>query len=119
MKSRKTNWIGCMLSTNCLLKQDNELRTIGKVPGVGRTGKRRKQLLDNRKKTTRYSKMKQRALHRTLHCSLWRISFGRNNGPRARQTHTDLVMIITHSVDRTSRVEISQRQEKSLRTLHQ
>ena len=33
--------------------------------------------------------------------------------------HTDPIMKITHSLDRTSRVEISRSREKSLRTVHQ
>jgi hypothetical protein len=86
MKSRKANWIGRILRMNCLLKQVIELRTVGKIPGVGRSGRRRKQLLDNRKKTTKYSKLKERALDRTIHRSLWRPGFGRNNGPRPRHT---------------------------------
>lgn len=87
VESRKANWIGRILSMNCLLKQVIEIRTAGKVPGVGRSGRRREQLLDNRKKTTRYSKLKEKAQNRTLHRSLWRTYFGRKNGPRARQTH--------------------------------
>jgi len=86
MKSRKANWIGRTLSMNCLLKQVIELRTVGKVPRVGRSGRRRKHLLDNRKKTI-YSKLKKKPLDGTLHRSLWRTYFGRNNELPARQTH--------------------------------
>jgi len=94
MKSRNANWIGRILSMNCLLKHVIELRTVGKILGVGRSRRRCKQLLDNRKKT-RYSKLKEKALDHTLHLSLslslslslWRTCFGRNNEPRAKQTH--------------------------------
>jgi len=72
------------LGMNCLVKQVIELRTAGKVPGEGGSGRRSKQLLDNSKKTTKYSKLKEKALDPTR--SVWRTCFGRKTGPRAKQS---------------------------------
>ena len=48
---------------------------------TGRRGRRRKQLLDDFKGTGGYWKLKQGALYG----SLWKIPFGRVNGPIVRQ----------------------------------
>jgi hypothetical protein len=45
MQRRKTNWIGHILSRNCLLRHVIER----KVEGYGRRGRRRKHLLDDLK----------------------------------------------------------------------
>jgi hypothetical protein len=51
-----------MLRRNCLLKHVIE----GKIDGIGRRGRRYKQLLDGLKGTRRYWKLKQEALDRIL-----------------------------------------------------
>jgi hypothetical protein len=48
--SRTATRIGRILSMNCFLKQVIELRKVGKISRVGKSGRRCKQLLDNRKK---------------------------------------------------------------------
>jgi hypothetical protein len=53
-----------------------------RIEMTGRRGKRRKQLLDDLKEKTRYWKLKEEALDRTL----WRTRFGRGNGPVVIQT---------------------------------
>jgi hypothetical protein len=45
-KRRKTNWIGHILHSNCLLEHVTEGKTEGRTEVKGRRGKRRKQLLD-------------------------------------------------------------------------
>jgi hypothetical protein len=47
---------------------------------TGKRGRRRKRLLDDLKETTRYCKLKQETLHRTL----WRIRFEIGRGPVIR-----------------------------------
>ena len=48
IKRRKANWIGHILSRNCLLKQVIE----GKIEVTGRGGRSRKQVLDGLKEIT-------------------------------------------------------------------
>jgi hypothetical protein len=65
IKRKKANWIGHNLRRNCLLN-----KTLVKERYVeemrGRHGKRRKELLDDRKEKTAYWKMKNDALCREL-----------------------------------------------------
>jgi hypothetical protein len=78
IQRRKDNWIGHILRRNCLLKHVIE----GRIEMTGRRGRRRKQLLDDLKEKTRYWKLKEEALDRTL----WRTRFGGGYGPVVRQT---------------------------------
>jgi hypothetical protein len=57
------------LCKNCLLEHVIE----GKIEGMGRRGRRRKQLLDEIKEKRRYRKLKEEALDYTL----WRARFER------------------------------------------
>jgi hypothetical protein len=77
-KLRKANWNGHLLRRNYLLKGVTE----GWVVGMGRRGRRRKQLLDDVKETKIYWKLKKEALCRTL----WRTRLGRGCEPVARET---------------------------------
>jgi hypothetical protein len=52
IKRRQANWIGHNLRRNCLLKRVIEGKIEGRMEGVGRRGRRCKQLLDDRKKDT-------------------------------------------------------------------
>ena len=54
----------------------------GRMEMTGRRGRRRMQLLDERKGKRSYWKSKEEALDRTL----WRTRFGRGYGPVLRQT---------------------------------
>jgi hypothetical protein len=47
MKRRKANWIGHILRRNYLLKQVIKGKIEGRTEGMGRRGRRRKQLLDD------------------------------------------------------------------------
>jgi hypothetical protein len=80
IRQRKAKWIGHILRRNCLLRYIIE----GKIRGIRRRGRRRKQLLDDLKEARRYWKLKEEAQDRTL----WRTQFGRDYGPGARQTTT-------------------------------
>jgi hypothetical protein len=80
IRRRKANWIGHILRRNCLVSHIID----GKIIGPKRRGKRRKQLLDDLKEARRYWKLKKEAQKRTL----WRMQFGRDYGPVARQTST-------------------------------
>jgi hypothetical protein len=82
IKRRKADWIGHILSRNCLLKHVIEGKLEGRIEMTGRRGRRRKQLLDDLKEKRRYWKLKEEALDRTL----WRTCFGRGYGPVVRQT---------------------------------
>jgi hypothetical protein len=78
----KANWIGHILRRNCLLKHVIEGKVEGRIEMTGRRGRRRKQLLDYLKEKSRYWKLKEEALDRTL-C---RTRFERGYGPVVRQT---------------------------------
>jgi hypothetical protein len=82
IKRQKANWIGHILRRNCFLKQVIEEKLEGRIEMTERQGRRRKQLLDDLKEKSRYWKLKEEALHRTL----WRTRFGRGYGPGVRQT---------------------------------
>jgi hypothetical protein len=47
IKRRTANWIGHILSRNCLLKHVIEGKLEGRIEMTGRRGRRRKQLLDD------------------------------------------------------------------------
>ena len=73
LKTRKDNWIGHILRRSCLLRHviGGE---IGRRIGVtGRRGRRRKQLLGDRKEKRGYCILKDNARDRNV----WRTSFGR------------------------------------------
>jgi hypothetical protein len=84
IKIRKANWIGHILSRNCLLKHVIEGKLEGRIEMMGRLGRRRtsKQLLDDLKEKKRYWKLKEEALD----CTMWRTCFGRDCGPIIRQS---------------------------------
>jgi hypothetical protein len=82
IKRRKANWIGHILSRNCLLKHVIEGKCEGRIEMTGRRGRICKQLLDDLKGKRRYWKLKEKALDRTL----WRTPFGRGYGPVVKQT---------------------------------
>jgi hypothetical protein len=67
---------------NCLLKHVIEGKIEGGIEVTGRQGRRRKQLLDDMKKTRGHWKLKREALDRTV----WRTLFVRAYGPVVRQT---------------------------------
>jgi hypothetical protein len=66
LKQRKASWIGHILCRVCHLTCIIE----GKIEGMGRRGRRCKQLLDDLKKTRSYWKLKQEALDLTV----WRTA---------------------------------------------
>jgi hypothetical protein len=72
------NWIGYILSRNCLLKHTIER----KIRGTIRRGMRLKQLLDDLEEARRYRKLKEESQDR----SLWSTQFERGYGPVSRQT---------------------------------
>jgi hypothetical protein len=61
-KRRKANWIGHVLFTTCLIKEIIEGKIAGKTEVTRRGGIRRKQLLDNLKKTRGYCNLKEETL---------------------------------------------------------
>ena len=76
---RKANWMGHILSRNCLLQQVIERKIKGGIEVTETRGRRRKKLLDYLKRRG-YSHLKEEALDRTL----WRARFGRGFGPFLR-----------------------------------
>ena len=76
-RKRKANWIGHILSRNCLLQQVIEGKIKGQVEVTSRRGRRRKELLDDLKDRRGYCKLKEEAPDRTM----WRNRFGRGFGP--------------------------------------
>ena len=82
IRKRKANWIGHILSRNCLLQRVTEGKIKGGIEVTGRRGRRRRKLLDVLKERRRYSHLKEEALDRII----WRAGFGRGFGPVVRQT---------------------------------
>jgi len=70
------------LGRNCLLKHVIGGKIEGWTEVTRRCGRRRKQLLDDRKRKIGYCKLTAEALDRPL----WRTRFGRGHGPVVRQT---------------------------------
>jgi len=82
ISKRKANWIGHILSRNCLLQRVIEGKIKGGIEVTGRwAGRRRKPLVDLKERRG-YSHLKEEALDRTM----WRACFGRDFGPVVRQT---------------------------------
>jgi hypothetical protein len=82
IRKRKENWIGHILSRNCILQRVTEGKIKGRIEVTGRRGRRRRKLLDDLKERRGYSHLKEEALDRTM----WRARFGRGVGPVVRQT---------------------------------
>ena len=75
------NWIGYILSNNCLLKHVIEGKIEGRIEVTGRRGRRTKEVLDDVKEDNRILEIKKEALDRTL----WRTRFGSSYFPVVRQ----------------------------------
>jgi len=82
IRKRKANWIGHILSRNCLLQRVTEGKIQGGIEVIGRQGRRHRKLLDDLKERRGYSHLKEEALV----CTMWRARFGRGFGPVVRQT---------------------------------
>jgi len=76
IRKRKANWIGHILSRNCLLKPVIEGKIKGKIEETGRRERRRKKLLDDLKDSSGYCLLNEEALDRIV----WRNRFGRGFG---------------------------------------
>jgi hypothetical protein len=81
ISKRKANWIGHILSSNCLLQQVIEEKIKGGIEVTGRRGRRRRKLLDDLKERSGYPRLKEEALDGVM----WRARFGRCCGPVVRQ----------------------------------
>ena len=66
IRKRKANWIGHILRTNCLLKEDIDGKIKEYMEVTRRRGRRRKKLLDDLKDRRGYSHLKEKALDRTM-----------------------------------------------------
>jgi len=66
VQMRKANWIGHILSRNCLIKHVIEGKIEGRMEVTERREKRRRQLLDDLKENRRSCKLKDEALDRPL-----------------------------------------------------
>jgi hypothetical protein len=82
ISKQKANWIGHILSTNCLLQWVIEGKIKEGLEVTGRRGIRCRKLLDDLKERRGYSHLNEEALDRTM----WRARFGRGFGPVIRQT---------------------------------
>ena len=78
----KANWIGHILSRNCLLQRVIEGKVKGGIEVTGRRGRRRRKLLDDLKERRGYCHLKGESLDSTG----WRAGFGIGFGPVVRQT---------------------------------
>jgi hypothetical protein len=67
ISKRKANWIGHILSRNCLLQQVTEGK-IGGIEVTGRRGRRRRKLLDDLKERRGYSHLKD---YRSYYVESW------------------------------------------------
>ena len=59
IRKRKANWIGHILSRNCLLQQVIEGKIKGGMEVTGRRGRRRRKLLDDLNERRVYSHLKE------------------------------------------------------------
>jgi hypothetical protein len=66
IKRWKANWIGHILCRNCLLKYITGAKIEGRMEVTGGQGRRRKQLLEDLRKTRGHWKLKEESLHRAL-----------------------------------------------------
>jgi hypothetical protein len=69
IRTGKANWIGHVLSRNCLLQRVTEGKIQGRVGGIevtGRQGIKRRKLLDNLKERRGYSHLKEEALDHSM-----------------------------------------------------
>jgi len=82
ISKRKANWIGHMLSRNCLPQRVIEGKIKVGIDVTIRRDRRCRKLLDELKKRRGYSHLKEEALDRTM----WRARFGRSFEPLVRQT---------------------------------
>ena len=82
IRKRKANWIGHILSKNCLIRQVIEGKIKGEMEVTRRRGRRRKKLLDDLKDRRGYCHLKEEAVDRNM----WRDRFGRGFEPVVRET---------------------------------
>jgi hypothetical protein len=82
ISKRKANWIGHILSTNCLILQVTEGKIKGGKDVTGIRGRRSRKQLYDLKERRGYSHLKEEALDRTMGCA----GFGKGFGPVLRQT---------------------------------
>ena len=66
INKKNGNWIGHILTTNCLLKRVIEGNIEGRIEGTGIPRRRRRLLLDDLKKMRIYWKLNEEALDFTL-----------------------------------------------------
>jgi hypothetical protein len=66
IRKRKANWIGHILSRNCLLQRVTEGKIQGEIEVTRRQGRRRRKLLDDLKKRRGYFHLKEKALDSTM-----------------------------------------------------
>jgi hypothetical protein len=71
ISKRNVNWIGHILSRNCLLRQIIEGKIKGGIEVTGRRRRRCRKLLDNLKERRGYSHLKEKSPDRTM----WRAGF--------------------------------------------
>jgi hypothetical protein len=76
IRKRKANWIGHILSRNCLLQLVIEGKKQRGIEVTEKQRRRRRNLLKKKKKRIGYSHLKEEALDRTM----WRARFGRGFG---------------------------------------
>jgi len=87
IKRRKANWIGYILRRICLLNRTVQGKKEEDTEGAGIRGRRRRQILNNRKKTRRHWKPKEKALCViSLDRTPRRTHFGRSSVRVGRQT---------------------------------
>ena len=68
IRKQKANWIGHILSRNCLLQQVIEGKIKGQIEVTRRRGRRHKKLLDDLKDRRGYCQLKEEALD----CTMWK-----------------------------------------------
>jgi len=90
IRKRESNWIGHILHRNCLLQRVIEGMIQGGIEVTGRRGRRRRELMNDRKERRGYSHLKEEALDRTM----WRARFGKGFGPVVRQTNIYIYIYI-------------------------
>ena len=83
VRRRKANWIGHILSRNCLITHVIDGKKKGRIEVTGRQGRRNRQLLDDLKEKRKYCQLKAEALDRAV----WTASFVRGYEPLQDRNH--------------------------------
>jgi hypothetical protein len=92
------NWIGQILSRNCLIKHNTERRIGRGIKVTGRQGRRRTQLLNNLKQKRWYWKLSGRIKSHSVENSLWTRLWTRRNKEQGMVIFVSSITVPFHAL---------------------